>query len=773
MSDPIVAPGWPGTPPTWTSSAKDVVTTALGSSRVWATLGFGIVNEIYWPSAGQPQIRDLGFIVAGPAGWQEVKRVNRYTLSQPKPYIPLPTVVHEGPGYRLTLELVPDPARDVVLLRFNLAGEDVRLYALLAPHVGSSGEHNNARAGADLTAWKDGAALVARADCGFSRSSAGYVGTSDGWQDFARNGAMHWRYAEARDGNVALMGELAANAGTIALGFGSTVEAATTLARSSLAEGMAAASRRFIADWELWAEGLEIPDAPKALRDEAYLSAAVLRIHSGRSFPGAVVASLSIPWGNSSDSSGGYHLIWTRDAVEAGLALAAVGKIGSARQMLSYLIATQHEDGGWSQNYFPDGTPFWSGIQLDEVCFPILLAARLGEQNALDGLQGVPEMIGRAAAYVARRGPGSPQDRWEENSGMSPFTLAVEIAALVAAAQYLPAAEADYALSLADYWNERIEDWTYAENGPLARDHGIDGYYVRLAPPPENGGLRGRVDLRNRSGESIEAAALIGLEFLYLARVGLRAPDDPRIRNTLALADRLLKVETPMGPAYHRYNDDGYGEHADGSPFDGNGIGRAWPLLTGERGHLDVLLGLDPLPYLQAMARMTGPGGLIPEQVWDAAPIPQRGLYPGKPSGSAMPLVWAHAEFLKLLCARRLEKPLECLASVEHRYRARRPMAPVWHWRADAPIESLPPRRALIVEEIEPFRLHLGFDGWQHVADIVSEPLGLGLHGVRLDAALLAGHTALDFTRYFPARAAWEGVDHRVALGSDQAAHSS
>lgn len=767
MADPVSAPGWPGIPPTWTSSAKDVVTTAHGASRVWATVGYGIINEIYWPSAGLPQIRDLGFIIAGRSGWHEVKRVNRYTISQPKPYVPLPRIVHDGEGYRLTLEVVPDPLRDVVLIDFRLEGADARLYVLLAPHLGGSGEHNNARAGSHLVAWKDEYALFAAADCGFSRTSAGYVGNSDGWQDFARNGRMSQSYVEARDGNVALMGELSGNAGTLAIGFGNTIEGAETLARSSLVEGVAPARARFTEDWERWAEGLDIPAAPSAVRYEAYISAAVLRVHGGRTFPGAVVASLSIPWGNSSNSTGGYHLIWTRDAVEAGLALAAIGKVSSARHMLSYLAATQRQDGGWSQNYFPDGRPFWSGVQLDEVAFPILFAARLGEQGALDGLGGVVEMIRSAAAYIAQHGPGSPQDRWEENSGISPFTLAVEIVALVGAAKYLSAEEASYVLSLADYWNERIENWTYVEDGPLAAGCGIDGYYVRLAPPAADGGLRGRINLRNRNGHSLDAVALIGMEYLYLARLGLREARDRRIQNTLALTERLLKVQTPMGTAYHRYNDDGYGEHADGSPFDGEGIGRAWPLLAGERGHLDVLLGQDPLPHLEAMTRMTGPGGLIPEQVWDCSPIPERGLAPGRPSGSAMPLVWAHAEFLKLLWARQSGRPFELLASVEHRYHAQRPVAPVWHWRADAPIEALPPGRALIVERFEPFRLHYGFDGWLSTVDVPSRPLVLGLHGVLLDAALLADHAALDFTCYFPEREAWEGTDHRVLLATE------
>jgi glucoamylase len=164
------------------------------------------------------------------------------------------------------------------------------------------------------------------------------------------------------------------------------------------------------------------------------------------------------------------------------------------------------------------------------------------------------------------------------------------------------------------------------------------------------------------------------------------------------------------------------------------------------------------------MIRMTGPGGLLPEQVWDGPPIPERGLLPGKPSGGAMPLVWAHAEFLKLLWARRHKRPIEWLTSIETRYHAQRPSAPVWHWRADVPIERLPPAKALMIEQLEPFELHYGFDGWHSMTDVSSKPLGLGLHGVRLDPAIFAGHAALDFTCHFPERASWEGLDHHVLL---------
>ena len=742
-----------------------MVTTTIGPSRIWATIGHGIINEVYWPTAGRPQIRDLGFIVAGRSGWHEVKRVARYRLALPEPYIPLPRIVHEGEGYRLELEISPDPLRDVILVSFRLTGDDVRLYVLLAPHLDGSGLHNNAGADSDLRAWKDGNAVHLASDCGFSRTSAGYVGASDGWQDFARNGSMRWTFAEALDGNIALTGELSATEGVLALAFADSPEGARTLAHSSLHVGFDAVHRAAFAQWQAWGKDLVIPDAPAEVRREAFLSAMVLKVHQGRTYPGAVIASLSVPWGNTSDNHGGYHLVWMRDAVEAGLALLSVGQMDDARRMLAYAMATQRADGGWSQNGFPDGRAFWAGVQLDEVGFPILLAAKLDESGALDGLEGVPAMILAAAGNVARNGPISPQDRWEENPGISPFTLGIEIVALVAAADRLAATDRHYALSLADYWNERLEDWTYVESGAFIEEFGVEGHYVRIAPAMADGGLCGRVDVRNRVGEGVPAVGLLGMEYIYLPRLGLRDPSDPRIQNTLKITDSLLKVETPHGTAYHRYNGDGYGEHEDGRAFDGTGIGRAWPLLTGERGYLDVLLGIDPLPYLEMMTRMTGPGGLIPEQVWDGPAIPARGLEPGKPTGSAMPLVWAHAEFLNLLAARHYGRPPKLLARVEQRYQGRRPEAATWHWRRTEPFDRLPSGRNLLIENATSFRLHHGFDGWRDITDTPSEPQGLGMYGVLLNSDVLLGHATIKFSLYFPETASWEGEDHHIALG--------
>lgn len=770
--------GAPGIAPTWSSSDKDYVTTALGASRVWTTIGHGIINEVYWPSTGQPQIRDLGFYLVSEHRWLDLKRIRRYRLSTPGPCLPALTIVHYGDDYQLTLEVLPDPMRDVLLVRFNLIGP-YRLVVILAPHLGSTGGHN--------TAWVHNGVGYARggnhclclaANTALQKLSCGYVGASDGWQDLDRHGTLTYRFDSAIDGSVAITAETAEHSGVLALGFAGSVHGAFTRARTALATAFDTLRADFLEEWRDWSARLQLPRPDDALGDAGLLSAAVLKIHEDRAYPGALVASLSIPWGNTTDSLGGYHLVWPRDATLTAFALLAANQLRDARHMLAHLIATQRHDGHWPQNYFPSGEPFWSGVQLDGVALPVLLAAKLHEMGERE-LAGTRQMVRSAVGFIAHNGPSSPQDRWEENPGVSPFTLAIVIAALVAAQYWLPEAERQYALDLADDWNERLESWCYVRNGTLARDAGVGGHYVRIGNAADGTDSASEwVQLRNRAGEWIPASALVSLDFSYLVRLGLRSARDPRIQDTVKIVDQLLMVNTPSGPLYRRYNGDGYGEHPDGRAFNGNGVGRAWPLLVGERGHLALLSGEDPLPYLHTMWRCSSVGGLLPEQVWDSAPIPELGLEPGRPSGSAMPLVWAHAEFLKLLVARERQHPVERLQTVAQRYdpgrhngqaqledlgeRADAP-AGTWHWRNEVPVLQLEAGRSLVIEDRQCFTLQIGFDGWRRVEARVAVEQPFGLWGVRLPAAELAGLKEVNFTRRFGER--WEGADHRVTLG--------
>ena len=783
------APGAPGIPPTWTSSAKDMVGCGLGPARLWFTIGFGIVNEVYYPRVDIPQIRDLGFIVAGPDGfWSEVKRNANYTLRLLAPGVPAVEIVHEHPRYSLRLRITPDPRRDVLVIECRLDGEEeLGLYVLVAPHLGATGYDNIAtieRYRSRRVLWAEqgpfGMALAAvdqhQGDA-FGRGSAGYVGTSDGWQDFAHHGGMTWQYRTAGPGNVALMGELPRRA-VLALGFGSSAEAAATLAISSLIQPFENVLQQQIADWERWQagcseHGASTLDLPPSIRDQVRISSIVLRTHLDKTYPGAMVASLSVPWGHTGNQLGGYHLVWPRDLVQCAGALLALGAEAEARDTLRYLIATQHEDGHWYQNQWLGGTPYWHGIQLDETALPVLLANELDERDALRGIE-VEDMVRRALGYIARTGPSTQQDRWEENEGVNTFTLGACIAALVAGAGLLPESEGEWALALGDFWNSQIEAWTAVNDTELARQYDVPGYYLRVAPPgivTEAGACTAIVPIRNRIGDrGLRGDQQVGNEFQQLVRFGLRRPEDPLIRGSAKLADALLRTDTPLGPVWRRYREDGYGEHEDGRPFDGTGIGRGWPLLTGERGHYELEAGNDPLPYLEAMCAMASSGGMIPEQVWDSDPLPGRRLYPGRASGSAMPLVWAHAEFVKLLVSRQINRPFDRPRAVWRRYRGRRPVAEHAFWWQHAPIGAMPSGAKLAIALAMPAVVRWGRDGWQLSEDVPTVDTGLGFHVAVLGTAALLPGSRIDFTWRRQDNGEWCGRDITVQIRAESAA---
>jgi glucoamylase len=553
---------------------------------------------------------------------------------------------------------------------------------------------------------------------------------------------------------------------TLALGLGSSRESAATLAISSLCQPFEDVWDRHVDAWRGWQRRLKLPsDLPPSVQEQMAISAMVLRVHQDKTYPGAMVASLSVPWGNARDDVGGYHLVWPRDLVEGAGGLLALGALAEARDILRYLISTQLQSGSWPQNQWLGGKAYWHGSQLDEAAFPVLLAVAIAERKALDGIN-VTAMIRSALCFIARNGPATEQDRWEEDAGINAFTLATCIAALVCGAPWLDEPARSWALRLADDWNARVEDWTAVHDTALARAQGVAGYYVRIAPPPDPDGAR-QLDhvlaIKNRACDpGIPAEEQVATDFLHLVRLGLRDAHDPLVLDTIKVVDSQLKVDTPAGPAWHRYTGDGYGEPADGSPFNGTGCGRAWPLLTGERGHYEVAAGRDPLQYLEAMGAMTGRCGLIPEQVWDTGAIAELSLAPGKPSGSAMPLVWAHAEFIKLAASRALRRPFDRPEALWQRYRGRRPDPTHAIWTPRFGFSQIWAGQTLCLLLPRPARVHYGFDGWQRVADIDTDDSGLGLHAVKLPSGGLAKDSHVDFTMFWTDTAAWEGHDYRI-----------
>jgi glucoamylase len=788
----------------WASGAKDVVTTSL-SSRVWATVGRGIVNEVFWPEADQPQVKDFGFLIrreTDSAEWLELKAEASYTVSLQDLAVPLATITHTGPFYQLTFQVIPDPDHDALLIDYQLTRpvsappQSVQLYPLLAPHLDFYTAAAGQGTGMTNFGWVQGGAMFARdgsnrrflcltASPSFSRVSAGYVGYSDGWTDLNANNGMTWEYTSAGPGVVALMGELPAPqgqlAGMLSLGFGTTPAEAETAADDALAATAGTLRQKLAGQWQQASAGLKLPGVTNGLiasaADAVKQSATVLRTCRARQ-GGGIVAGLATPWGDQTNDPGGYHMVWCRDSSETALALAALGDLDTGGELISFLANQQRSKdnnanpadyGSWGRCYFLDGSSI-PGLQLDETAFPVLLAAKLGELGS-PLPPATADMVRLAATYLVKNGPvDSPDavDRWEETPGGSPFTLGLTVVALVAAAQTMSGDDQSYLLSLADNWNERIEEFTYVAGSVIDRACGTAGHYVRLGPAATLLRLGNQIDPNTQ----IKAELMVGLEFLYLSRLGLRDPSDQRITDTITVVDKMLRHTTATGDAYVRYDLDGYGEWLDGSgwPVRGFGIGRPWPLLAGERGHYDALVKPSAAAArLDTMLAMRGPGGLLPEQVWDAGDLPWQHLANGHPTGSAMPLAWAHSELIKLAVTLTTggNRPVELLNSVEQRYAGKQPpQSTTWHWRSTSPIDELPTGCQLWVEDTQPFTLHFGFDNWQPstITDQDAISLPFEMYGVALTEQQLAQHASIQFTRRF--ESGWENQNHVVLLNA-------
>ena len=793
------APGRPGLEPTWTSSAKTGVGTSLSAlSRVSFTLSHGILNEIYYPRIDEACTRDCGLIVTdGVSYLSEEKRDTDATVEQ---------IVDGVPGFRLrnrsrdgryTIEkrIVADPQRDVVLQHIRFEAHDprpLRVFVLLAPHLVNAGAHNTAFV-ETLKGWRmpfatgRGVTLGMAASRPFKAISVGFVGASDGFSLLHRTFSLDGGYDRAEDGNVALCAELDLGPNddeiVLAIGFGRDKEDAGNRARGSLMDGYAVAERAYVAEWQAWQGALTRLDdfslmphgdggAGRGGINPYRVSTAVLRCHEAMQFGGGMIASLSIPWGFSKgdDDLGGYHLVWPRDLVESATALLAIGAHAEARRVLTFLQVTQEADGHWPQNMWLDGSTYWPGLQMDETAFPILLVDIAYWEGAItaEELERFWPMVRHAARYLVLNGPVTGQDRWEEDGGYSPFTLAVEIAALVVAGDLATrlghADDAAYLLETADLWNDSIERWTFATDTPLSRELGISGYYVRITPAETSDApspISGFVAIKNRPPAfGIQAAdATISIDALALVRFGLRAADDPRILDTVKAIDHLLKIELPQGTLWHRYNGDGYGEHEDGAPFNGTGIGRAWPLLSGERAHYELALGrrAEAERLLVTLQNSSSEGGLLPEQVWDTDDIPARELFRGRPSGSAMPLVWAHGEHVKLLRSLRDGTVFDTPPQVTRRYAGGKTGSRLAVWRFSNMATALVAGKALRIELLAGAKVRWTTDGWSTTRDTATHPTHFGLQVADLDTTALSTGDVVVFTLFWTDAGAWEG----------------
>ncbi|MBM3461319.1 MAG: glucan 1,4-alpha-glucosidase [Armatimonadetes bacterium] len=793
------APGWPGMEPRWTSSAKSGVGTALSAqSQVWYTISHGILNEVYFPRVDRACTRDCGFLVLGPDGFfSEEKRHLRHEVQAIEDGVPafrLHNTCAQG-RYRIEKEIFADQNRPTVMLRFRFipligALRDYRVFVLLSPHLGNRGFENTAFVGdykgvPMLFAERGSLALALASQQPLGPNSAGFVGKSDGWQSLSNNHDLTPCFQRAENGNVALCAEIILpedGTGTICISFGNNAMEAGHNARSSLLHDLDYALQKFAQPWRDWQSSLRVIPPGDGGRDLYRTSMAVIRTHEAKNFPGAFIASLSIPWGfsKSDDDLGGYHLVWPRDLVESVGGLIAAGAVDDVHRVLRYLHVTQEADGHWPQNMWIDGRPYWGGTQLDEAAFPILLIDLARRELILtdDRLRHLWDMVRRGASFLVRNGPVTQEDRWEEDAGYSPFTLAVEIAALLVAAdlaeQWGEADLAPFLRETADFWNDSIERWVYATDTALSKKVGVQGYYVRIAPPETADAaspLDGFVPIKNRSGgvDNRLATEIVSPDALALVRFGLRAADDPRIVNTVKVIDATLRKELPQGPCWYRYNDDGYGEHPDGLPFDGWGQGRPWPLLTGERAHYELAAGRvdEARRLMRALEGFANPGGLIPEQVWDADDIPSQELYFGQPAGSAMPLVWAHSEYVKLRRSLHDGRVFDMPPHPVARYQKDKVASRLQLWRFNSKARTLPAGRTLRIETLARGRVKWTTDNWatQHENEVVDSKLGV--YYFDLPSTELPVGTLVIFTFYWLDAQKWEGENFVVTVAGE------
>ncbi len=694
------AAGTTGDKTVWDEADK----TAFGTSRsrvsnVWFTMQQGHLSEMFYPDLSTPSVRALELVVTDGATFTDrVSLDTDHAPSRPDPRSLRFTEVDTATSgkYRIEQTVVTDPDRDAVRVKVRLKsldGEPYKLYAVLDPALDNGGNDDTSiTRGRALVATDDHTATVLTSAPSFGPASNGLLGVDDGWTDLADDHVLDNHSDFAGPGNVVQTGLVRNVDGTaghrsavLTLGFGGTIRRALLTNDASADDAFGATAASYDNGWHRYLGGLrDVPASASGVRAEYLASALALAAAEDKLNPGAFVASPSAPWvwGDEVDGlsspSGAYHLVWSRDAYEFGTALWAMGDKAAARRIVDWLFLHQQKaDGSFPQNSDVSGEPVWSELQLDEVALPIALANLTGEDSPR-----IYRHVKKAATFLADfededahlAAPYSPQERWENQSGYSPNSIAAQIDGMLSAAAIARAhgdrASARTWRGLADDWQAKVKDWTVTTNGPLSDDP----YFLRLTKDgdPNAGTTYGIGDGGPSDADQRE---VVDQSFLDLVRYGIIAPDDPAVVNTLAVIDDELKVMTPNGPFWHRFSFDGYGETATGEQWDitepdtHTTHGRGWPLLTGERGEYAVTAGLPAQDYLATMAAAAGPSGLLAEQVWDGEPPTGDPCCPsGEGTRSATPLTWSHAGLVRLAWTIQRGHPVDQQAVVADRY---------------------------------------------------------------------------------------------------------
>jgi glucoamylase len=621
----------------WPTAAKNGFgTSASGTSKVWFTLANGVMTELFFPTLDVPNVQIMQMQVAID-GKIETELEDTFHRVEPiRDALTFRQINSAKSGeYTITKTYITDPRRNTVLIDIDF---DSRARAQLSvyydPSLNNSGMHDSAWSEGDTLFAVDGnkaSALIP--SCGFAEVSG------------------------RAKGNVVQIGQLKGKQCTLALGFGETAAQAATAARLSLARGFEATRREYETGWRSYVSRL--PRIAKH-QQQFNMAAMVLKGLEDKTFSGASIASPSTPWGGGPNANeptvSGYHGVWARDLYHVATAFDAMGDRATALRLVNYLFRVQQQrDGSFPQNSWVDGRPIGGGLQMDQVALPLVLAYQLGCNDKTTWTKHIKP----AADFIVRHGPRTDQDRWEEKPGYSPATIAAQIAGLVCAAEIarINGDSAKKYLDTADHWAENVEKWTVTRTGHTAR-----GYYLRITEDDDpNDGAKMEI---NSSSLVVDERKILDAGFLELVRLGVKDPRDELIVESLALIDQMIAVKTPVGQAWYRYNHDAYGETPDGGKYDGrNGVGRLWTLLTGERGEYEIAAGdlASARKRLDTMAAFANDGLMIPEQVWDLKRAPNDAFRFGAGTGSATPLAWAMAQFIRLAMniesGRNLETP--------------------------------------------------------------------------------------------------------------------
>jgi glucoamylase len=730
----------PGATSHFDLARKDCLGTARNTtSKIWYTVAGGVLSDVYAPTIDTTNVETMQYIVTDGKTFTDLQtRDTTYTVASDETgMVCTVTASAKSKAYRLVTTYVTDPNRASVVLHTDYqpltsAAHGYQLYVRLDASAGGNGGGGKGNAGAD-TAVIDGSTgtavpvsydtvtatnaanrdyavpsyLALRADRPFAAVSSGFVGAgSDGLTQLDARQPLA-PTDTATGGNVEQTAQIdrgRKNDFSLALGFGTTQAGAVATAQRSVQTNPRALSEAYQHGWQAYDRGLKRPatsfagltgNQASAAIKQYYLSANVVKASEDKTFPGAIVASLASPWGQAVSAGdlantyfGSYREVFSRDLYEAWTGLLTDGDIATAQAATRFLFLKQQQpDGSMPRNSLVNGklAPDSFNTQLDEVAYPILMAL----QSGLAGDKTLWPHIQAAASYLISHGPSYGPERWEEQSGYSPSTIAAEIAGLVAGAaiavQHGDAADARVWLATADSYQRNVKKWTVTTSGPAS----TNPYFIRLSKTGDpNAAISYNV---GNGGATLDQRSVIDAGFLELVRLGELPAGDGDIANSLKVVDATIGKPTASGPGWLRYNDDGYGDchvtsngcPAEGSPWapSGKGTGHIWPVLSEERAQQDLSTGQVPAAGALLKAIMAGSSGigLVPEQDWDAAnvaPSPYAadpavasiGFVNGKPAGSVAPLTWGAGSFVRLVADLSARRSVETPSQTVNRY---------------------------------------------------------------------------------------------------------